>query len=426
MKLTFKRTQPPIVAEPEHMVDFNPPEDILIQLEMIHLSKKDIIHLMQIKHAVCASIDEITDSFYQSIIQQPNLLSMINAHSSVEKLKNTLKAHILDMFSGTLNRDFVDKRKRIATAHVRIGLQSKWYLAAFCNLQSAIFQVIAKDSRLLDSQKFEAFDSIAKILSFEQQLVMDSYEKQDQVRNEQEHARRTELLDRMNQSAGELAAISIETNTSIQATESHAHLINDIAREGMTLAIKSATLCKDGQTHMQDQKEQSTMLENHIHKVTAQTDRLHASTKEITDIIGMVSSIAEQTNLLALNASIEAARAGDAGKGFAVVAEEVRKLAEETRLATTHIKKLIADTAEQMDNVSSAMTTIDSSMKKTQMLTGQAASSFTRIQDSTNLSKQQNDTITEKITELLSKIDGMKQDAMQVSISADRLNEMNH
>ena len=91
-------------------------------------------------------------------------------------------------------------------------------------------------------------------------------------------------------------------------------------------------------------------------QASAAMERITSSSAKISSIIGMIDDIAFQTNLLALNASVEAARAGDAGKGFAVVAVEVRRLAQSAASASSDVKVLIEQSANEVKAGSTLVT----------------------------------------------------------------------
>src|SRR5512146_1493688 len=82
-----------------------------------------------------------------------------------------------------------------------------------------------------------------------------------------------------------------------------------------------------------------------------------AAMNQVQSVSSTIEGIARKTNMLALNATIEAARAGDAGRSFAVVAAEVKKLAHDTRAATSQIASTLGELTREAGAVTSEIKT---------------------------------------------------------------------
>ncbi len=108
------------------------------------------------------------------------------------------------------------------------------------------------------------------------------------------------------------------------------------ARQANGLAQDASTIAETGGVTVRD--------------VVTTMQAITASSRRISEIIGVMDGIAFQTNILALNAAVEAARAGEHGKGFAVVASEVRSLAQNSAAAAKEIKTLITTSVGQIES----------------------------------------------------------------------------
>ncbi|TCI63229.1 MULTISPECIES: methyl-accepting chemotaxis protein [unclassified Exiguobacterium] len=142
--------------------------------------------------------------------------------------------------------------------------------------------------------------------------------------------------------------------------------------------------------------------------------QLDVRSQEIGTITGTISGIAEQTNLLALNAAIEAARAGDHGRGFAVVASEVKKLAEESAVATKLIASLITDTQTETKQAVKTMHVVEDDMAHSVTNVQQAGTAFDEI-------KLAIEEVSQKVEEVSGAVEEMAAGATEVLTSVHEI-----
>ena len=130
----------------------------------------------------------------------------------------------------------------------------------------------------------------------------------------------------------------VSTSTEISAT---ARSLLDTMNEVAAVAEETTEFATVG--HADLSKLESTM--NHIVEASAaiadKLETLREKATNINTVVTTITKVADQTNLLSLNAAIEAEKAGEHGLGFGVVATEIRRLADQTAVASYDIEQLI-------------------------------------------------------------------------------------
>ena len=390
------------------------------KLNMLKLTDTDLKYLCAFQPYVKKTINDIVDSFYDVLGMDLNLVSTINSHSTVEKLKVTLRKHIYEMFSGVIDEEFIQKRERIARVHVYIGLPTQSYIAAFQNLNLSFMQYIQQYIPNVQDQ-FSILAAISKMLNLEQQLVLEAFEahvaQQRQTIEEQKEMVSLSIIE----ASESLAAIAEQTKASYQQLSAETEQLVAYAERTNDISCETARQALEGKEQMHTQSQNMSTITSSVKDITYDTQRLTEMTKQMEGVMSIVKNVADQTNLLALNASIEAARAGDADKGFAVVANEVRKLAEQTKSATDTVGELLQHTNERTMKLETSLGNIQTAVKFGEEGMLQTERKFSEILHSMSETRMQNELTTKEVQQLGEVINELSVAFDEVTHSADSL-----
>jgi methyl-accepting chemotaxis protein len=158
-------------------------------------------------------------------------------------------------------------------------------------------------------------------------------------------------------SSTELAATAkqqeVTMKVQVESSNKVLHSVEEIANvteqlvqtmQGVASSSEDTTVTTEGQQTdlarmagaMQHMEEASRMISGRLQAINEKADN-------ITNIVTTITKVADQTNLLSLNAAIEAEKAGEYGRGFTVVAREIRRLADQTAVATLDIERMVRE-----------------------------------------------------------------------------------
>lgn len=395
-------------------------QSMVKQIEMLNLTKQDLQYLKAFQPFVMDNIDGIVDRFYSMIVTERDLVEIINRHSSVEKLKVTLRRHIIEMFNGIIDEEFYLRRIKIAKVHVHIGLRTQWYICAFQDLTVSFIDLVEQYITHPKDQ-FSTIRAISKISNFEQQLVLEAFENTVEQHKETMERKKEVVENKIIESSEGLATISQETNNSFQRLSRQSDEIKQLAKKSIQVSAMAENQALEGREQLKSQSQNMNNIIHSLNDITENTEQLTEMSKEMESIMSVVTNIANQTNLLALNAAIEAARAGEAGKGFSVVADEVRKLSIQTKESVTSVAMLLHKTNDRIDKLVHSLSNIQEEVAAGEGNMVQTEGQFTNILNSMTEAKEQNDCMEKEVLAIAEILNELGIAFEEVTSSAEKL-----
>jgi methyl-accepting chemotaxis protein WspA len=222
---------------------------------------------------------------------------------------------------------------------------------------------------------------------------------------------------RLEQSTEEQAGATTRTAETAREISRNAQALAVTANQVADAARDAAMLAGESRQGLAGMEENMKGLMGACGAISGHLADINARTGNIGGIVTAITKIADQTNLLSLNAAIEAEKAGEYGRGFSVVAQEVRRLADQTAVATLHIERVIRDMSGA---VTSGVTEMDRFVERVR----EAISGVQNIGGRMERMLEQVQALTPRIDEVLRGMQSQSEGAESIRDSMERLDAL--
>jgi methyl-accepting chemotaxis protein WspA len=150
-------------------------------------------------------------------------------------------------------------------------------------------------------------------------------------------------LARQERAVGNFSGSAHEISAAVTEISATSEQLLDATSSVKAIAREAADVADQGRGGLESMTASMQQLDEAMNAFTRKLSTISQRAAGITAVVTTIAKVAEQTNLLSVNATIEAEKAGESGRGFRIVAQEIRRLADQTALATKDIERMVRD-----------------------------------------------------------------------------------
>ena len=297
-------------------------------------------------HSVENGLESISSTMNSFMSDRAEVPSLKLTHETSET------SQIIQSFSYLSSEmdDIVEREKEINT-----DLEGK------AELVLDVVKTAAKGDLTADMMIFSSNDSISQVASGVNTMLenLNNLVKQVQISGIQVTSSATQISANAKEHEATVAEQAASTNqimstiTEISATGKE--LLNTM-NEVKHVVENTSESATDGHSALVSMENTMSQMQSATDSISSKLTVLSEKADNINTVVTTINRVADQTNLLSLNAAIEAEKAGEYGRGFSVVATEIRRLADQTAVATWDIEQMVK---EMLSAVSAGVMSMD-------------------------------------------------------------------
>ena len=144
-------------------------QDVTKYKSLIDFDEQDAKLLKAHSKVIKDKLDSLVEQFYKHQLTVPEIAVVITFNDRLPFLKQAMAQYIMELFAGQYGVDYVNRRLEIGRAHEGLGVETKFYLASFFQLEMVLQQTMndVKDTALKNA--------LHKVLQFDVQIAMDDF-----------------------------------------------------------------------------------------------------------------------------------------------------------------------------------------------------------------------------------------------------------